>query len=77
MVGNEKRSLLRRAVEAHFDIFLTLDGNLDRQQNLSTFNIAVRVLRASSNRLEHTLPRMPAVLRALSRASEGKRTIIK
>jgi len=42
--------LLTRASK-QFDVFLTVDRNLSFQQNLPTFDIAVVVLRSSSNRL--------------------------
>lgn len=42
--------LLARA-SAQFDVFLTVDRNLSFQQNLPAFDIAVVVLRSSSNRL--------------------------
>jgi hypothetical protein len=37
---------------SRFDVFLTADGNLSYQQDVSAFDIAVVVLAARSNRLE-------------------------
>lgn len=52
---------------AEFDVFLTMDGNLEHQQNLSALPIAVLVVAAVSNRMEHLTPMVPGILRELSR----------
>jgi hypothetical protein len=49
-----------------FDVFLTMDGNLEFQQNLATLPIAVLVVEAVSNRLEHLQPLVPKMLRELN-----------
>ena len=49
-----------------FDVFLTMDGNLEFQQNLSTLPVAVLVVEAVSNRMEHLIPLVPNILQALS-----------
>jgi len=46
----------------HFDVFVTVDRNLSFQQNLPAFDIAVVVLRASSNRLADLKPLVPELL---------------
>src|SRR5271170_3784470 len=66
--GIQNGVLLRKAVESHFDALITMDGNMDHQQDLSAYAIAVVVLCARSNRLEDTRPLMGAVLRALPQA---------
>lgn len=43
--------LLGLAVEGGFDVFVTPDANLPRQQDLSKFDIAVVVLAAGLNRM--------------------------
>jgi hypothetical protein len=58
--------------EASFDVFITVDRNLSFQQNLPTFNIAVLVLHAPSNRLADLRPLMPKVLSTLPRLSPGE-----
>jgi hypothetical protein len=59
--------LLALAV-AHFDVFLTADRNLSQQQDLSSFDIAVVVLVATSNRFEDLRPLTPRILEVLPRA---------
>ena len=49
-----------------FDVFLTMDKNLEYQQNMATLPVAVLVLEAVSNRLEHLAPLVPSVLKELN-----------
>ena len=51
---------------AQFDVFLTMDRNLEFQQNLATLPIAVLVVEAVSNRLEDLKPIVPAILNELN-----------
>jgi hypothetical protein len=74
--GVKNGALLRLAVEARFDVFITMDSSLVHQQNLAVHPIAVLVLRAPSNQIEDTSPLMPKVLQALPTAPKGKRTLI-
>ena len=49
-----------------FDVFLTMDRNLEFQQNLAALPIAILVIEALSNRIEHLRPLVPEILRALN-----------
>jgi len=69
--------LLRLAVAAQFDAFLTVDRKLHHQQNLPAFNIAVVVLEAKSNTLEDLRPLMPEVLEVLPTAPRGQATVVR
>ncbi|MBK8029147.1 MAG: DUF5615 family PIN-like protein [Chloroflexi bacterium] len=51
-----KNGALLRAMVGQFDVFVTVDGNLEYQQNLSEAEIAVIVLKALNNKLETFLP---------------------
>lgn len=51
-----KNGELLRVAENEFDVWITADQNIEYQQNLSRFNIAVVVLVAPNNRLETILP---------------------
>ncbi len=42
-----------------FDVFLTMDQNLEFQQNLATLPVAVLVIDAVSNRIMHLEPLVP------------------
>lgn len=56
--------LLRLAVEAKFDVFITMDKGLRYQQNLKALPIAILGLVATSNRLK-------TLLRLVSDIQEG------
>jgi len=56
----ENGALLRLA-EPEFDVFLTRDRNLEYQQNLAAFDLAVIVLVAPTNDIEDLRPLMEAV----------------
>ena len=49
-----------------FDVFLTMDSNLEYQQNLATLPIAVLVVAAVSNRMEHLVPIVSGILKELN-----------
>ena len=55
--GIENGELLRKAVEAGFDVLVTMDSNMVHQQNLARYPIAVIRVAAPSNRLGETLAR--------------------
>jgi hypothetical protein len=50
--GKRNGELLKLA-EGSFAVFITLDTNLQYQQNLAGRQIAIIVIRAQSNRLNH------------------------
>jgi len=57
--------------ERSFDVFVTVDRNLSFQQNLTSYSIAVIILRAKSNRLAELKPLVPQLLKALASARPG------
>jgi predicted nuclease of predicted toxin-antitoxin system len=60
-----KNGKLLALAASQFDVFLTMDQNLEYQQNMATLPIAVLVLEAVSNRLEHLAPMVPSILREI------------
>jgi len=67
-----KDAELLALAEKEFDVFITVDRNVSFQQNLPKFNIAVLVLRASSNRLSDLKPLTPQVLAILPSLIKGE-----
>lgn len=57
-----------------FDVFVTPDQNLPHQQNLSSFDIAVVVLAAKSNRMAAYEPLAERIREAIASAETGKAT---
>jgi hypothetical protein len=62
---------LLRLAEANYDVLLTNDQNLESQQNLRKFNLAIIVLVAPTNDIEDLKPLMPAVNKALKTIKAG------
>lgn len=54
-VGVKNSELLRRA-EGQFEVFVTMDRNLEFQQNISVLDLGVVLIRAPSNRMVHLYP---------------------
>ena len=54
-----------------FDVFVTVDQNLEYQQNLSQADIALVVLEAQTNRIEDLRPLVDKVLLALTNIERG------
>jgi len=62
--------LLRRA-STDFDVFVTADQNLEHQQNISSFPVAIVVLVATTNRLQAYVPLAKKLGEAVRAARPG------
>ena len=60
-----KNGRLLALAAPQFDVFVTIDQELEHQQNLATLPIAVVVLRAESNRFADVAPLVPELLTTL------------
>ena len=60
------------AMVGSFDILVTVDASLPRQQNISRRSVAVVLLRARGNRLPDLLPLVPNLLRTLDEVQPGE-----
>jgi hypothetical protein len=69
--GIKNGELLLR-MRGEFQGLLTMDRNLQRQQNLSALPFGVVLVRAPSNRLNHLRPLVPAIMEALSTLAPGE-----
>jgi hypothetical protein len=74
-VGLKNGELLQLAAR-HFDVLLTVDRNLEYQQNFADLVLAVVVIDAPSNDVSMLRPLMPAVLAAVADAKPGTVTHI-
>jgi len=64
--------LLRLMVAEHFDALLTVDHNLEFQQNLRASGIGVVVVLAKTNRVKALRPLVPQILAALDLETAGE-----
>ena len=67
-----KNGALLALAEDEFDVFITVDRNLSFQQNLPSFNLAVLVLHATSNRLADLKLLAPEILSILPTLTKGE-----
>jgi predicted nuclease of predicted toxin-antitoxin system len=74
--GIQNGKLLSLA-EKSFDVFITMDGNIQFQQNYARLKLVLIALHAPSNRLADTAPLMPKVISALPDLLPGTLTIIR
>lgn len=68
--------LLRRAIEAGFKVFVTMDKGIPHQLNLCSLPIAIAQLSAPTNRLADTRPLMSVLLSQFAMLKPGTETII-
>lgn len=73
--GMRNGLLLDRAQE-QFDIFITMDSNMVREQNIGELRIAIIALKARSNRLVDTRPLMNKILELLPTLGPGTLTTL-
>lgn len=66
-----KNGELFRASAGKFEVLITVDKNIEYQQNASTLPVAIVILVAESNRLESLLPLIPNALKALEKIKTG------
>jgi len=69
--SKENGELLSLA-SGQFDVFLTTDQRLSYQQSVAKYDVAVLVLVALRNTLEHLRPLIPAALRMLTQVKPGQ-----
>lgn len=70
--GRRNGALLRLMVEAGFNVLITVDRNLEYQQNVAAAGIGVIVLHARSNRTEDLATLVPALRIALPVVGPGQ-----
>ena len=68
--GKENGDLLRAAA-ADFDVMVTLDTNMQHQQNLPAYDLAVVLITARSNKRSAVEPAMAEVNRVLPGVKPG------
>jgi len=70
--GGVKNGALLRLATAEFDCVLTVDRNMQFQQNTSTLPLAVVVIRASGNDFASLRPLVPSLLASLDQLQPGR-----
>ena len=73
--GLKNGALLRQAA-GQFQVLVTMDKNLQFQQNLAAHPIAVVLIRARSNRIDDLRPFVPLIIDPVAAAEPGKIRIV-
>lgn len=71
-----KNGRLLQAASGQYDVLVTVDQNLQYQQNLKTFAIAIIVLKAKRSTYPMLKPLMPQVLEMLEKITPGEMIIV-
>ena len=74
--AGKKNGELLNAAETVFDLLVTVDTNLQYQQNLAGRRIAIIVFHSSSNRLDHLRQYFPACVLAIEKIKPGEVVLI-
>lgn len=74
--GLKNGNLLRAASDSKYDVLITVDKNMEHQQNKSKLPLAIVVLSSFSNRFESLLPLIPKALESLENIKIGEIKII-
>jgi predicted nuclease of predicted toxin-antitoxin system len=71
-LGGKENGELLVAAEESFDVLVTVDRNIQYQQNIAGRKIAILIIRSASNDLEDIRPHVPAALAALRTIKPGQ-----
>ena len=71
-----KNGKLLAAASVHFDVLVTVDQNLQFQQNIKNFDIAIVVLKARRVTLPFLRPLVPRALQAIESIKPGEIIVI-
>ena len=74
--SGKKNGDLLRAADQEFDVLVTMDRNMQYQQTLSAYDLAVVLILARSNRRQDVEPVMPEVNRLLGEVQPGELRIV-
>jgi hypothetical protein len=71
-----KNGRLLQAVSGRFDVLVTVDQNLQYQQNLSAYALAIVVLKARRSTYPVLKPLMPELLQRLETVKPGEVVVV-
>ena len=69
--GLKNGELIRSASERGFEVLVSVDKNIEHQQNKENLPLAILVLSAKNNRIESLLPLMTEALEVLENIKTG------
>ena len=75
-LGLRNGVLLRAAVEAGFEVFVTNDSSIEFQQNIKRIGIAVIAIVGFRNRMQDLRPLLPQIVQHLETIRPGELVVI-
>ena len=69
--GIQNGELLRRGAQAGFEVLVTMDRNLEHQQNIARAGLGLLVVLARDSRVETVLPLAGSIIAALGQVRPG------
>lgn len=73
--GKKNGELLKLMVENGFDVLVSIDKNIDKQQNITKYPLTLIILNALNNKIQTLSPFLPKIKELLN--SELRKGIIK
>jgi hypothetical protein len=70
--GGVKNGKLMALAQGMFEVFVTLDRNIEYQQNFSTLTFGIIVVRAADNKIGSYRPLFPQLLRVAEAIAPGE-----
>ena len=67
-----KNGELHYKAQSNFEVLVTMDRNLEFQQNIGRLEMCVVLVLATSNRMVHLRPSIPALLEAINVGQPGQ-----
>jgi predicted nuclease of predicted toxin-antitoxin system len=71
-----KNGDLLALAQKEFDVLITVDRKISEEHDLTKYTIAIMLLRAPTNRLEHLRPLASKILETLADAPAGDVTVV-
>jgi predicted nuclease of predicted toxin-antitoxin system len=71
-----KNGDLLALAQNEFDVLITVDRKVSEEQDLTNFTIALLLLRAATNRLEHLRPLASKILEKIAHAPAGTVSVV-
>ena len=71
-LGKKNGNLMKSAIAEGFDILLTIDKNLQFQNNITEYNIVIVIFDSKNSKLESLLPFIPVFEKLISSFEKGK-----
>jgi predicted nuclease of predicted toxin-antitoxin system len=69
--GVKNGELLNR-MGGHYDVLITMDRNIEFQQQISMLPFGIVLVRARSNRMQHLSALIPAIVAAIATTKPGR-----